>query len=37
MTVVFLEVPAYLSDSNTSAIHTIEAEWLVAKQDLSSD
>lgn len=25
MTVVFLEVSAYLSDSNASAIHTVEA------------
>lgn len=25
-TVVFLEISAYLSDSNTSAIHTVEAD-----------
>lgn len=25
-TVVFLEVSAYLSDANTSAIHTVEAD-----------
>lgn len=30
-TVIFLEVSDYLSDSNTSAIHTVEADWLVCK------
>lgn len=30
-TVLFLEVSAYLSDSNSSAIRAVEADWLVER------